>query len=61
VECFGDWVKSDAEGNFEPAARDDPESFVETLGVETVYPKQMESVGPAGTEQSPVAFSPNEP
>lgn len=44
VECFGDWVKSDAEGNFEPANRDDPDAFVETLGVETVHPHQLQLV-----------------
>ena len=44
VECFGDWVKSDAEGNFEPADRDGPDAFVETLGVETVYPQQLQLV-----------------
>lgn len=47
VECFGDWVKSDAEGNFEPADRDDPDALVETLGVETVYPQQLQFVKPA--------------
>jgi hypothetical protein len=47
VECFRDWVKSDAEGDFEPADRDDPEAFVETLGVVTVYPHQMQFVKPA--------------
>ncbi|MGD1862275.1 MAG: hypothetical protein ACFB0E_20190 [Leptolyngbyaceae cyanobacterium] len=47
LECFGDWVKSDAEGNFEPADGDDPEAFVETLGVETVYPHQLQLVKPA--------------
>lgn len=44
VECFGGWVKYDAEGNFEPANRADPEAFVETLGVETVYPHQLQLV-----------------
>lgn len=46
VECFGAWVKYDAEGNFEPANREDPEAFVETLGVETVYPHQLQLVKP---------------
>lgn len=44
VECFGDWVKYDAEGNFEPANRADSEAFIETLGVETVYPHQLQLV-----------------
>ncbi|WP_017301659.1 hypothetical protein [Nodosilinea nodulosa] len=47
VECFGGWVKYDAEGNFEPSNREDPEAFVETLGVETVYPHQLQLVKPA--------------
>ena len=47
VQCFGDWVKADAEGNFEPADREDPEAFVEPLGVETVYPHQLQFVKPA--------------
>lgn len=47
MECFGDWVKYDAEGNVEPSHRNDPEAFVETLGVETVYPHQIQLVKPA--------------
>lgn len=47
VECFGNWVKYDAEGNFEPADREDPQAFVETLGVETVYPHQLQLVKPS--------------
>lgn len=44
VECFGDWVKYDAEGNFEATHRNDPEAFVETLGVETLYSHQIQLV-----------------
>ena len=44
VECFSGWVKYDAEGDFEPANQADPEAFLETLGVETVYPHQLQLV-----------------
>ncbi|WP_228052516.1 DUF4926 domain-containing protein [Nodosilinea sp. LEGE 07298] len=44
VECFGGWVKFDAEGNFVPADWDNPEAFVETLGVVTVYLHQLQLV-----------------
>jgi len=47
VELFGDWVKLDAQGNFAPSDRDDSEAFMETLGVETVYPDQLRLVKPA--------------
>lgn len=41
VELFGDCVKYDEQGDFIPATQDEPESFMETLGVETVYPRQL--------------------
>ncbi|MEM9218127.1 MAG: hypothetical protein AAGD25_27765 [Cyanobacteria bacterium P01_F01_bin.150] len=47
VECFGNWVKYDAEGHFVPSNQSDPDAFVETLGVETVYSHQLELVKPA--------------
>lgn len=48
VECFGDWVKYDPEGNFAPSNSEEPEAFVETLGVETLYLHQLELAKPAG-------------
>jgi hypothetical protein len=47
VELFGSWVKYDAQENFVPAEREDSESFMETIGVETVYPQQLRLVKPA--------------
>lgn len=47
VELFGDWVKLDAQENFVPSERDNPEAFMETLGVQTVYPHQLRLVKPA--------------
>ena len=41
VELFGDWVKYDGQGNFVPASQDEEGSFMETIGVETVYPHQL--------------------
>lgn len=47
VELFGGWVKADVGGDFVPSERDSPDSFMETLGVETVYPEQIRLVKPA--------------
>ncbi len=47
VELFGDWVKYNAQENFVPAQREDAGSFLETIGVETVYPQQLQLVAPA--------------
>jgi hypothetical protein len=47
VELFGGWVKYDETGNFIPSDKDNPNSFVETVGVETVYPYQITPVKPA--------------
>ncbi len=47
VELFGGWVKADIQGDFTPANRDKPNSFLETLGVETVSPQQLRLVKPA--------------
>ncbi|MGK7882151.1 MAG: DUF4926 domain-containing protein [Crocosphaera sp.] len=44
VELFGQWVKYDEEENFVPASPLDEGSFMETIGVETVYPHQLELV-----------------
>lgn len=47
VELFGGWVKYDEQGDFIPATRDEKESFMETIGVETAYPHQLQLVKPA--------------
>ncbi|NJN74618.1 MAG: DUF2281 domain-containing protein [Limnothrix sp. RL_2_0] len=41
VEFFGDWVKCSPDGDFIPADKDAKDSFMETLGVETVYKNQI--------------------
>lgn len=41
VELFSDWVKYDENGDFLPATQDESGSFMETIGVETVYPQQL--------------------
>ena len=41
VELFGNWVKYDENGDFMPATQDESGSFMETIGVETVYPHQL--------------------
>ncbi|MBW4681440.1 MAG: DUF2281 domain-containing protein [Microcoleus vaginatus WJT46-NPBG5] len=41
VELFGNWFKYDEQGDFIPATQDEPGSFMETIGVETVYPHQL--------------------
>lgn len=47
VELFGGWVKYDEQENFVPASRDEKNAFMETIGVETVYPQQLKLVKPA--------------
>lgn len=47
VELFGDWVKYDEQETFIPATRQEPDSFRETIGVETVYPHQIYLIKPA--------------
>lgn len=42
VELFGGWVKYDDQENFVPASRDEKGAFIETVGVETVYPQQLQ-------------------
>ena len=39
VELFGGWVTDTEEGDFAPSTREAPDSFMETLGVETVAPQ----------------------
>ncbi|MBD1873120.1 DUF2281 domain-containing protein [Nodosilinea sp. FACHB-131] len=41
IELFGQWVKYNNEGDFVPSTQDDPNAFMETLGVERVYPHQI--------------------
>ncbi len=47
VELFGGWVKYDESENFIPAASQGQNIFRETIGIETVYPQQLELVQPA--------------
>ena len=47
VELFSDWVKYDEQGDFMPATQDESGSFMETIGVETVYPHQLVLTIPA--------------
>ncbi|MGJ3245051.1 MAG: hypothetical protein ACFE0I_03130 [Elainellaceae cyanobacterium] len=47
VELFGDWVKYDEDDNLIAATRTDPDSFLESIGVATVYPDQIRLVKPA--------------
>ncbi len=47
VELFGGWVKYDENGNFVSATQDEADSFMETIGVETVYPHQLVLTIPA--------------
>jgi hypothetical protein len=42
VELFGGWVKAEVGGDFVPATHDEPGAFMETIGVETVYPHQLQ-------------------
>ncbi|MEG3845532.1 DUF2281 domain-containing protein [Microcoleus sp. herbarium19] len=44
VELFGGWVKAEVDGDFIPATQDEPGAFMETIGVETVYPHQLRLV-----------------
>ncbi|MEG4309657.1 MULTISPECIES: DUF2281 domain-containing protein [unclassified Microcoleus] len=44
VELFGGWVKAEVGGDFVPATQDEPGAFMETIGVETVYPHQLQLV-----------------
>ncbi len=44
VELFGGWVKAEVGGDFVTATQDEPGAFMETIGVETVYPHQLQLV-----------------
>jgi hypothetical protein len=41
VELFGGWVTAEVGQDFSPADRREANSFMETIGVETVYPHQI--------------------
>jgi hypothetical protein len=47
MELFGGWAKAEVGQDFVPADRDDPQAFMSTIGVETVYPHQIHLVKPA--------------
>lgn len=47
VELFGGWIKYDDHQDLIPATREDSDSFVETIGVETLYPHQIHLAKPA--------------
>lgn len=47
VELFGNWVKADTHGDFISTDSEDPEAFMETVGLETIYPHQLSLVEPA--------------
>ena len=47
VELFGQWVKYDDSGNFIPTTQDDSDAFMETLGIQTVYPYQIKLLAAA--------------
>ena len=44
VELFGGWVKYDDQENFLSATPQEKGAFMETIGVETVYPHQLKLV-----------------
>ena len=41
VELFGNWVEYDQTGQFIPSKSQNPNAFVETIAVETLYPYQI--------------------
>lgn len=47
VELFGDWVALTDDGDFTPSTREAADSFMNTLGVETVSPHQLCLIAPA--------------
>lgn len=47
VELFGDWVVDADDGDFVPSTREAADSFMETIGVETLSPLQIRLVTPA--------------
>lgn len=47
VELFGEWVTLTDSGDFEASTRDVADSFMETIGIETIAPHQIRLVAPA--------------
>lgn len=47
VELFGGWVVDTEDGDFIPSTREAVDSFMETIGVETLLPHQIRLVTPA--------------
>ena len=47
VELFGGWVTDTEDGDFVASDREAADSFMETIGVETVSPQQIRLVTPA--------------
>lgn len=47
VELFGEWVKTDHQGERALAQQQERDAFVETLGVALLYPQQLRLVQPA--------------
>ena len=47
VELFGEWVKTDQQGERALAQQQERDAFVETLGVALLYPQQLRLVQPA--------------
>lgn len=41
IELFGGWVKAEVGSDFVPATEEETDAFMETIGVETVYPHQL--------------------
>ena len=47
VELFGRWVVAEAESDFISSNPDEPNAFMETIGIETIAPHQLSLVTPA--------------
>ncbi|MEM9091663.1 MAG: hypothetical protein AAGC93_23355 [Cyanobacteria bacterium P01_F01_bin.53] len=47
VELFGGWVIDTEDGDFAPSTREAVDSFMETIGVETLSPHQIRLFTPA--------------
>lgn len=48
VELFGGWVMAEVGKDFSPADQHNSNSFMETIGLATVYPYQIDLVKSAG-------------
>ena len=44
VELFGEWVIDMEDGDFAPSTRKAADSFMETIGIETLFPHQIRLV-----------------